>query len=212
MQLPHRRSQLRVLLKPSRAHSGRLLRRPFRLACNRSAASHSDSAPRFFVALLIGLLWVVPAWWSPRLIAGLFLVGRARHPRLRPSISCSFPSRARSKRSAAGSTRRRSPRVQTSSSASKTWHGPAFVAHSPTRRRPHSATLRRRSRLTAPRSPAKNPPTQFSPRVRGDVKIGRLFVRYRTWFGFAERWTAAPIAQTVRVLPDLEQARQQALY
>ncbi|MGC1385802.1 MAG: DUF58 domain-containing protein, partial [Candidatus Acidiferrales bacterium] len=50
------------------------------------------------------------------------------------------------------------------------------------------------------------------PRVRGDVSIGRLFVRYRSWLGLAERWAAAPIAQTVRVLPDLEQARQQALY
>jgi uncharacterized protein (DUF58 family) len=56
--------------------------------------------------------------------------------------------------------------------------------------------------------------TKYSilPRVRGDAAIGRLFVRYRTWLGLAERWAAAPIAQTVRVLPDLEQARQQALY
>ena len=49
-------------------------------------------------------------------------------------------------------------------------------------------------------------------RACGDVSIGRLFVRYRSWLGLAERWAAAPIAQTVRVLPDLEQARQQALY
>src|SRR5260370_16556064 len=28
---------------------------------------------RFFVALLIGLVWVVPAAWSPRLIAGMFV-------------------------------------------------------------------------------------------------------------------------------------------
>jgi hypothetical protein len=27
---------------------------------------------RFFVALLMGLVWVVPAAWSPRLIAGMF--------------------------------------------------------------------------------------------------------------------------------------------
>src|SRR6202030_870117 len=29
--------------------------------------------PRFFVALLLGFLWLVPAWWSPRLIAALLL-------------------------------------------------------------------------------------------------------------------------------------------
>ena len=28
---------------------------------------------RFFIALLIGLVWVVPAAWSPRLIAGMFI-------------------------------------------------------------------------------------------------------------------------------------------
>ena len=29
--------------------------------------------PRFFVALLIGLLWVIPAWWSPRFVPAMFL-------------------------------------------------------------------------------------------------------------------------------------------
>ena len=29
--------------------------------------------PRFFVMLLLGLLWLVPAWWSPRLIGAMFL-------------------------------------------------------------------------------------------------------------------------------------------
>src|ERR1700691_878995 len=28
---------------------------------------------RFFVALLLGLIWLVPAWWSPKLIAAMFL-------------------------------------------------------------------------------------------------------------------------------------------
>ncbi|HEY2646211.1 MAG TPA: hypothetical protein VGI34_04535, partial [Candidatus Acidoferrales bacterium] len=28
---------------------------------------------RFFVALLVGLVWAVPAAWSPRLIAGMFI-------------------------------------------------------------------------------------------------------------------------------------------
>ena len=56
--------------------------------------------------------------------------------------------------------------------------------------------------------------TQYEiiPRERGDVRLGRLFLRYQSNWGFAERWVAAEIEQTVRVLPDLEQARQQALY
>ena len=42
--------------------------------------------------------------------------------------------------------------------------------------------------------------------------MGRLYLRYQSHFGFAERWAAAEISQIVRVLPDLEQARQQALF
>jgi len=29
--------------------------------------------PRFFVALLSGFLWLVPAWWIPQLIAAMLL-------------------------------------------------------------------------------------------------------------------------------------------
>src|SRR5271165_1892 len=28
---------------------------------------------RFFVALLLGLLWLIPAWWAPRLIDAMFV-------------------------------------------------------------------------------------------------------------------------------------------
>src|SRR5581483_10385445 len=28
---------------------------------------------RFFIALLLGLVWLVPAWWSPRLIGAMLL-------------------------------------------------------------------------------------------------------------------------------------------
>ena len=50
------------------------------------------------------------------------------------------------------------------------------------------------------------------PRQRGDHRLGRLFLRYQSWLGLAQRWAVAEITQTVRVLPDLEQARQHALY
>src|ERR1700682_43058 len=53
---------------------------------------------------------------------------------------------------------------------------------------------------------------RIMPRERGDTRLGRLFLRYQSRLGFAERWAAVEISQTVRVLPDLEQARQQALY
>jgi uncharacterized protein (DUF58 family) len=50
------------------------------------------------------------------------------------------------------------------------------------------------------------------PRKRGDNAAGRLFLRYRSTLGLAERWATADLSQTVRVLPDLALARNYALY
>ncbi|HEX6973958.1 MAG TPA: DUF58 domain-containing protein [Vicinamibacterales bacterium] len=50
------------------------------------------------------------------------------------------------------------------------------------------------------------------PRERGDAAMGRAFVRYRSALGLAERWAAAAVEQTVRVYPDLQGARRQAMY
>jgi uncharacterized protein (DUF58 family) len=50
------------------------------------------------------------------------------------------------------------------------------------------------------------------PRERGDLPVSRLSARYRTAWGLAERWAAAPIEQLVRVYPDLHEARQQSMY
>ena len=53
---------------------------------------------------------------------------------------------------------------------------------------------------------------EVRPSERGDIRFGNLFLRYSSSFGFAERWAVAPLAQTVRVLPDLVEAKDQALY
>ena len=37
--------------------------------------------PRFFVALLLGLVWMVPAWWTPRLLLSCSFGTRLRLPR-----------------------------------------------------------------------------------------------------------------------------------
>lgn len=167
--------------------------------------------PRFFVALLIGLLWVVPAWWSPRLIAALylwdgivvaaFLIDLLRLPR--PGQIEAFRRWEH-----APSLATRSDVVVGVENLSNTSIRCTLTDETPTtfRSAPPSLGLRCLSRSHEETAYA------ILPRVRGDVKMGRLFVRYRTWFGFAERWAVAPLAQTVRVLPDLEQARQQALY
>ena len=52
----------------------------------------------------------------------------------------------------------------------------------------------------------------IEPRERGDAAMGRVFLRYRSDWGLAERWAAAPVEQVVRVYPDLRAARHQAMF
>lgn len=46
---------------------------------------------------------------------------------------------------------------------------------------------------------------------RGDVTVGDAWLRLRTHWRIAERWVKAPVTQTVRVYPDLVEARHQSM-
>ena len=167
--------------------------------------------PRFFLTLLLGLLWLVPAWWAPQLIAAMllwdllavlaFLADLVRLPR---------PLEIEARR-----MWEHAPSLAT----------PCHVALS--LRNFGSAAIRCYLVDETPAAFRLAPPSlelivaaggqaqlryQILPRERGDVRMGRLFLRYQSKLGFAERWAAAEISETVRVLPDLEQARQHALY
>jgi uncharacterized protein (DUF58 family) len=167
--------------------------------------------PRFFVMLILGLLWLVPAWWSPRLIGAMFLWDVV-------TVLAFASDLARMPKPGEIEVRR-------------------LWARAPSLARPCEVTLGIRNSSAAtihcyltdetPVSFRQAPPaldlfvpangfarTQYDilPRERGDVRLGRLFLRYQTWLGFAQRWAVAELSQRVRVLPDLEQARQHALY
>jgi uncharacterized protein (DUF58 family) len=167
--------------------------------------------PRFFIALLIGLLWVIPAWWAPQLVAGLYLWdGLVVAVFLLDLLRLPKPQHIETFREWG-----HAPSLATKSEITVGVQNFTPIAlrcritdETPTVFRSAPPTL---NVLCAPRARAE---ARYSimPRVRGDIAVGRIFVRYRTTLGFAERWTVAPTAQTVRVLPDLEQARQQALY
>jgi uncharacterized protein (DUF58 family) len=167
--------------------------------------------PRFFVALLLGLLWVVPAWWSPRIIAALFLWDFLMVAVFVLDLL-------------------RLPQPQ-EIEVSRIWeHAPSLATPSEVviSIENFGKTALWCSLVDEAASSLRNPPPALEmtvaagareqinyrilPRERGDVRMGRLFVRYQSRFGFAERWTAAEISQTVRVLPNLEEARRHALY
>lgn len=51
-----------------------------------------------------------------------------------------------------------------------------------------------------------------APAVRGDVAIGRVSLRVRSSWSIAERWLSAATEQTVRVFPDMADARRQSMF
>jgi uncharacterized protein (DUF58 family) len=53
---------------------------------------------------------------------------------------------------------------------------------------------------------------EYTPGARGDLRAGRVFLRYRSGFLMAERWAVADLRQTVRVYPNFEHARKHSVY
>jgi uncharacterized protein (DUF58 family) len=50
------------------------------------------------------------------------------------------------------------------------------------------------------------------PAARGDAALGRVSLRVRSPWAIAERWLSAAVEQTVRVFPDLAEARRQSMF
>ncbi|HEX4321252.1 MAG TPA: DUF58 domain-containing protein [Acidobacteriaceae bacterium] len=52
----------------------------------------------------------------------------------------------------------------------------------------------------------------LSPRQRGDVQAGALYIRYQSSLGLVDRWAVAPLQQPIRVYPELRTAEDQQLF
>jgi uncharacterized protein (DUF58 family) len=50
------------------------------------------------------------------------------------------------------------------------------------------------------------------PAQRGDMPLGNLYIRYQSALRIAERWAIAEVSGSARVLPNLEQAKEQTLF
>jgi uncharacterized protein (DUF58 family) len=166
---------------------------------------------RFFLVLLLGLLWAIPAFWDARflLVMAAFdlcaLIAWAVDLMQLPA-----PHQIVVERS---------------------WAGP------PSLRNNLEITLQLqnlgRTAVDArvlddvPRALRTEPPTveihaaghgfgwaQYivRPLQRGDIKLGPVYLRYQSSAHFAERWAQAPIEQKIRVFPDLEEAKRHNIY
>lgn len=178
--------------------------------------------PRFFVLLLLGLVFLAPAWWQPSFVYGMFawdafviLIWFWDYFRLpKPD------------------------RVQ----IARVWNSPAAFGteSSVTMELRNRSNLALRARIVddVPPTLRKMPPDvaiaapraaalgsdggigegigrgEYAtfPRERGDAHFGRVYVRYESVLRIAERWATADLAQSVRVYPNFEESRRAMLY
>jgi len=167
--------------------------------------------PRFYLLLAIGLIWIVPAFVDLRLAyAMLAWDGLVVLAWLVDLLKLAKPEQI---------------------SITRTWHGPAALSVASdvelllanASDGPVCATLvdtLPAGLCTAPprvdiRAAARSRGAAvytIRPRERGDASVGAVWLRYRGHIGIAERWAQAPLAQTVRVYPNLDEARRQAIY
>jgi len=168
-------------------------------------------APRFFLLLIIGLIWLGPASIHPQFLYGMlawdllvlvaWFVDFAGLPK---------PSRV---------------------TASRVWRAPASLSVSseislelqnqcgrdlrviltdnvPAALREELPVLE----MTLPARGSASARYTIQPMKRGDMEIGALYIRYSSFFRLAERWAVAELSGKVRVYPNLEVARQHAIY
>ena len=53
---------------------------------------------------------------------------------------------------------------------------------------------------------------RIRPAERGDAKLGDGYVRYQSVLRIAERWVRASLEQTVRIYPNLDEAKRHSIY
>lgn len=167
--------------------------------------------PRFYLLLLLGLIWIGPAWADHRFIAAMFAWDLL-------AMAIWAVDLMRLPKPAEITLRR----VWSSPLALAT---PAFLKlelenHG---RRAVIATVVDDSpgviradlselSLTVAAGAAGTASYAIEPSERGDAKFGRAGIRYQSTLGVAERWATADIRQTVRVYPNFDEARRQKLF
>jgi uncharacterized protein (DUF58 family) len=166
---------------------------------------------RFFLVLSIGVLWAIPAFWDARflLVMAAFDLGAlaawaldlARLPR---------PEQLVLERSFAGP-----PSLSNDVTVKleledlgATAVDCQVVDDVPRALRDSPPILQVRSSLRNPGEGAY----QIRPVERGDLKLGAAYLRYQTTAHFAERWARVKLEQTVRVFPDIEEAKRHNIY
>jgi uncharacterized protein (DUF58 family) len=167
--------------------------------------------PRFFVALVLGLVWLVPAWWFSRFIYAMLLwdllffavwtwdllrlpaadqLEVRRVWSLRPTLA--VPSYVK---------------IAVRSFGRVSVHA-RIVDETPAALQLTPAEVE----LDVPAGASAESQYPILPSQRGDANLNCIFVRYQSALRIAERWAVANAPQTVTVFPNLDEAKQHTLY
>ncbi len=168
-------------------------------------------APRFFLALIVGLVWLGPAWWNPRyacallvwdaVVLALWWRDWVRLPRPQQlevarewsePVSLSAPCQVKLELRTEAATRITA----------------TLEDEVPPALRPDPPQVK----LEAARGRAGSGTYEIRPKARGDVRLGRVFVRFSSLLQLAERRAVADLTQVVRIYPNLQEAKQLSLY
>ena len=166
---------------------------------------------RFFIALLLGFVALGPAWWFRQAIGAMFLWDAVVFVAwLWDLLQLPRPEQLEVKRNW-----EKRPALGVAGSVAIEIHNSTNISirarvvdETPAQLRSAPPDL---SILVKARSSAEAR-YDVMPAERGDTKLGRIFLRYQSPLGLAERWAVSETRQTIRVLPNLEEARRQTLY
>ena len=167
--------------------------------------------PRFFLGLVLGLVWMGPAWWDRRFAAAmlgwdaLLVVAWFLDFRLLPKPGQVEVSRiwlgAVSLGVQSGVALEVRNLTRTSFRAVLYDELPASFRSEPPR-----------IELNVPRHSTAQGSYEIRPTERGDLMSGRAFLRLQSPLKLAERWLVAGLRQTVRVYPNLQDPKRHTLY
>ena len=166
---------------------------------------------RAFVFFLLGLVWIGPAWFERRFLWGMgawdavvLVLWAWDYARL-PDPAKIVVRRIWGHPAAFGTASAVSIEIENPSRLSVfVW----LVDEVP----PQLAQMPLERTLCIPAGHKAAASYEVFPRERGDFRLGRLFFRFQSTLRIAERWASADLSQTIRVYPNLEEARRQMLY
>lgn len=166
---------------------------------------------RFFLLLLVGLVWIGPAWTNSKYLLGmalwdvlvllLWLVDLKRLPK---------PEEIEIRRLWQTTLQLKEPAEATLEVLNR---GKIDILLRVQEEAPIG--LRKEIPELDVRVPAGDSQTAaypICPRERGDMHFGNTFLRYQSLWQVAERWAVASLKQTIRIYPNFQESKKDTIY